>query len=58
MGINRDVAGLYVEMYAAFDSGLLRPEGPATAEHRTKTTLEEFARSVLAPAFRGTRVSA
>jgi uncharacterized protein YbjT (DUF2867 family) len=57
MGIHANLAALYVEMYEALDAGLFEREHPVAAEHRTGTSLEEFTREVILPAFKGAGVS-
>jgi uncharacterized protein YbjT (DUF2867 family) len=51
-GFSEDVARLFVEMQRAFNEGTIRTEARSVA-NTTPTTLEEFARSVFAPAFSG-----
>ena len=51
-GISEDVAKNYVEMAKALNAGIINPE-PRTAENTTPTTLEQFADTVFAGAFKG-----
>lgn len=44
MGISRNVAGLYVEMYEGFDSGRIKAAEPRTPQTTTPTTLAAWAR--------------
>lgn len=46
-------AQLMVEMYRGLNDGLVRHEKPLAPAQRTRTTIEEFADQVFAPAFRG-----
>jgi uncharacterized protein YbjT (DUF2867 family) len=46
-------AALMVEMYRGMNEGLVAYEKPLSAAQRTKTTLEDFATQVFAPAFKG-----
>jgi uncharacterized protein YbjT (DUF2867 family) len=52
MGMSESVASAFLEMYRAFNAGLIRPTQERNAENTTKTTLEEFARTVFARAYR------
>jgi uncharacterized protein YbjT (DUF2867 family) len=52
MGISPVSAASIVEMIRGFSEGRLRPLAPRTAATTTPTGLEEFARTVFAPAFR------
>jgi len=45
-------AAVMVEMYRGMNEGLVAYEKPLTPAQRTRTTLEEFAEQVFAPAFR------
>ena len=47
-----NVAELFLEMNRAINSGLVKGE-PRSAANTTPTTLEEFAKTVFAPAFAG-----
>jgi uncharacterized protein YbjT (DUF2867 family) len=49
MGMSEDVAEMFFEMYRAFELGTLKPAEPRTSATTTPTTLEEFAREVMAP---------
>jgi uncharacterized protein YbjT (DUF2867 family) len=51
-GLSRPMADLYVEMFGALNRGLVRPLEPRSASTATPTTLDDFARTVFAPAFR------
>jgi uncharacterized protein YbjT (DUF2867 family) len=50
MGLSADVAGNYVELSLAFESGLIWNGPQAAPDRRTPTTLEDFARAVIRPA--------
>lgn len=50
MGFPAFAADLFAEMYQAILSGRMVPAEPRTAETTTTTTLEQFAREVVAPA--------
>jgi len=52
MGISGAVADGFMEMAHGFGSGHLRPRQARTARTTTPTTLEEFASTVFAPAYR------
>ena len=47
-GLSENVADLFVEMYAAIDSGRMAPTEKRNAENTTPTTLEAFAKSFAA----------
>ncbi|MEW6367588.1 MAG: NAD(P)H-binding protein [Acidobacteriota bacterium] len=51
MGMSRNAAETMVEMYRSFNDGVLRSAEPRTSSNTTRTTLEEFARTVFAPAY-------
>jgi len=51
-GLKPDMARLYVELYRGFNEGHVRPGRPRDAASTTPTTLDEFARTVFAPAYR------
>ena len=51
-GVSENVTESFLEMYEAFDTGRIMPEFPRGPETATPTTLEQFARDVLAPALR------
>jgi len=51
-GVSLNVTMSFLEMYEAFDTGRIMPEFPRGPETTTPTTLEQFARDVLAPALR------
>jgi hypothetical protein len=46
------VATLYMEMTRGFNDGKIRPTQKRTPDTTTPTTLEDFARSVWAPAYK------
>jgi uncharacterized protein YbjT (DUF2867 family) len=46
-GISADIASKYVEMYRAFNEGLIKPV-PRKPENNTPTTIEEFAKTFAA----------
>lgn len=48
MGVSGGVADSYLEMYAAFAAGAIRPEAPAALK-RTATTFDAFAENVFRP---------
>ena len=50
MGMSTDCAQKLAELYVGIDEGSLRPEFERTAESTSPTTLEQFAKEVLAPA--------
>jgi uncharacterized protein YbjT (DUF2867 family) len=52
MGISAAAADSILEMIHGFERGHIRPRQPRTAKTTTPTTLEEFARTVFAPAYR------
>jgi uncharacterized protein YbjT (DUF2867 family) len=52
-GFSPSMADLYVEMVRAFNAGLIKAE-PRSQANTTPTTLEEFAKTVFAPAFEST----
>jgi uncharacterized protein YbjT (DUF2867 family) len=49
-GIPEELAGMYAELSRAFNEGM-KPTQPRSAQTTTPTTIEEFARTVFAPAF-------
>ncbi len=51
-GFSPDAARNFVEMNAAFNSGIIQNTYKRTAANTTPTTLEQFAREVFAPAFK------
>ena len=53
MGISPDVARLFNEMNKGFNEGKVRPTQKRSIRTNTPTTLEEFAKTVFAPAFNG-----
>jgi uncharacterized protein YbjT (DUF2867 family) len=52
MGMSESVVSAFLEMYRSFNAGIIRPTQERSAENTTKTTLEEFARTVFARAYR------
>jgi uncharacterized protein YbjT (DUF2867 family) len=52
-GISKSVADLYAEMDKAFDDGLVKSVEGRNAGNTTPTTFEQFAATVLAPAYHG-----
>lgn len=52
MGMSDSVVSAMVEMYRGFNAGKIRPSRERSTENTTPTTLEEFARTVFAPAYR------
>jgi uncharacterized protein YbjT (DUF2867 family) len=52
MGVPEETAESYLEMYRAFNSGLVQPEEERSAANTTPTTLETWAEEVFAPAYR------
>lgn len=50
-GVPKHMAELYAEMYRGIDSGLVRPLQPLGPETKTSTTFEQFAATILKPAF-------
>jgi uncharacterized protein YbjT (DUF2867 family) len=53
MGLSRNVAGSYAQMYQAVEKGIVKPEKPRSAESTTPTTWEQFTKTAIAPAIRG-----
>lgn len=51
MGLSPSVADAMLEMERGFNEGAILPTQKRTRENSTRTTLEEFARAVFAPAF-------
>ncbi len=51
MGMSRNAAETIVEMNRSFNEGVLRSTEARTSSNTTRTTLEEFARTVFAPAY-------
>ena len=51
-GFSADVARNFVEMNAAFNTGMLQNTFKRTASNTTPVTLEQFACEVFAPAFK------
>jgi len=52
MGMSESVADAMVEMNRAFNEDAIKPSAPRSPANTTPTTLEEFARTVFAPAFK------
>lgn len=52
MGIPEEMAGLYMEMNRGFNEGLVLATQPRSPTTNTPTTIEEFARTVFAGAFK------
>jgi uncharacterized protein YbjT (DUF2867 family) len=52
MGMSRSVIEAMLEMQRGFNSGKIRPTLARSPENTTPTTLEEFAETVFAPAYR------
>lgn len=50
MGLSEEIAGMYVELSRAFNDGT-RPTQSRSPSTTTPTTIEEFAKSVFAPAY-------
>jgi uncharacterized protein YbjT (DUF2867 family) len=57
-GIAPKTARQFIEMYQAFNDGIVVGEEPRTAGNTTPSTFEQFAREVFAPAFRGRSANA
>lgn len=53
MGLSKNVASSYVEMYDGVAKGIVRSEHPRKAENSTPTTFEQFTKSALVPAIKG-----
>ncbi len=51
-GMSESAAEAMLEMHRAFNAGKIRPSAERTAESTTPTTLEEFARTVFARAYK------
>ncbi|MBD3404253.1 NAD(P)H-binding protein [candidate division GN15 bacterium] len=52
MGVSEHVAGLFVEMHEAIDTGRMQPEYPRSDESTTPTPLESFVKTTMAPAIK------
>jgi uncharacterized protein YbjT (DUF2867 family) len=52
MGLPEEMADLYVEMSQGFNDGRIQATQPRSAATATPTTIEKFAETVFAPAFR------
>ncbi|HEX5038034.1 MAG TPA: NmrA family NAD(P)-binding protein [bacterium] len=52
MGLPKPTADLMIEMYRSFNEGFLRPSETRSKRNTTPTTIEEFVKTVLAPACR------
>lgn len=48
MGLSPDTARAFIEMYRAFNDGILRPTEPRSAANTTPTSFEEFAKTFAA----------
>ncbi|MEW6684329.1 MAG: NAD(P)H-binding protein [Nitrospirota bacterium] len=48
MGLSPDMARAFIEMYRAFNDGILRPTEPRSAANTTPTSFEEFAKTFAA----------
>jgi uncharacterized protein YbjT (DUF2867 family) len=57
-GIAPKTARQFIEMYQAFNDGIVVGEEPRTAANTTLSTFEQFAREVFAPTFRGRSANA
>jgi uncharacterized protein YbjT (DUF2867 family) len=55
LGVSDHVAGVFLEMYEAIDSGRLVAEYPRSAATTTPTRIEDFARQMMAPALQAQR---
>lgn len=53
MGLSQSLAGKYVEMYQGLENGKVAAESPRDAKSTTPTSLEDFAKHVIAPALLG-----
>ena len=51
MGMSPSVVADFLEMYASFNAGAVRPQNDRAKSPKTKTTLEEFARTTFKEAF-------
>ena len=54
MGLQAEMADLYVEMSRAFNEGTVKATQPRSPATTTPTTVEQFAEKVFAPAYRAT----
>jgi uncharacterized protein YbjT (DUF2867 family) len=45
MGLSQDVAGSFIEMYQAFNDGVVKPTQPRSAQSTTSTSIEAFAKT-------------
>jgi uncharacterized protein YbjT (DUF2867 family) len=52
-GLSEEMAGLYMEMSRGFNEGLVKPTQPRSPATTTPTSIEVFAETVFAPAYRG-----
>jgi hypothetical protein len=52
MGMSRSVAEALLEMQRAFNAGKIRPTKGRNSENTTPTTMEEFAGTIFANAYR------
>lgn len=53
MGLGESLVDKYMEMYQGFESGKVAAEQPRNETTATPTTLEDFARTAIAPALKG-----
>jgi uncharacterized protein YbjT (DUF2867 family) len=51
MGMSADMARLFIELNKGFNDGSVKPTQPRSAETTGPTTIEEFVRTVFAPAY-------
>jgi uncharacterized protein YbjT (DUF2867 family) len=58
MGIPVKTAALFIEMYRAFNEGLVVAQQPRSAENTTPTSIEKFVQDVFAPAYQGKAAAA
>jgi uncharacterized protein YbjT (DUF2867 family) len=58
MGIPVKTAAMFIEMYKAFNEGVVVAQEPRSAENTTPTSLEKFVQEVFAPAYQGKAATA
>jgi uncharacterized protein YbjT (DUF2867 family) len=58
MGISKDAAGLFIEMWKAGNAGKIVPLEARSAKNTTPTTIETFVTEVFAPAYLGKTATA
>jgi uncharacterized protein YbjT (DUF2867 family) len=58
MGIPVKTAGLFIEMYKAFNEGVVVAQEPRSGENTTPTSLEKFVQEVFAPTYQGKAATA